>query len=106
IWQPIGSNGDFVSVAGNYNQNRNNFFGSLPLRNDTTRLLGGVVVPRVVGPNSQNRFPSDRDERFYNINYLCQTAAARPGVADSPAPSSGPNGAADPNGDFASCGTE
>src|SRR5438270_5099594 len=54
IWQPIGSNGDFVSVAGNYNQNRNNFFGSLPLRNDTTRLLGGVVVPRVVGPNSQH----------------------------------------------------
>ena len=34
IWQPIGSNGDFVSIAGNYNQNRNNFFGSLPLRTD------------------------------------------------------------------------
>src|SRR5438874_5302590 len=61
IWQPIGSNGDFISVAGNYNQNRNNFFGSLPLRNDTTRtiVVGGVptVVPRVVGPNSQNRYP-------------------------------------------------
>ncbi|TMM46126.1 TonB-dependent receptor [Qipengyuania marisflavi] len=28
IWQDIGSNGDFVSVSGHYNQNRNNFAGS------------------------------------------------------------------------------
>ena len=28
IYQPIGSNGDFISIAGNYNVNRNNFFGS------------------------------------------------------------------------------
>ncbi|MEO6579749.1 MAG: TonB-dependent receptor plug domain-containing protein, partial [Sphingomicrobium sp.] len=32
IYQPLGNNGDFISLAGNYNQNRNNFFGSLPLR--------------------------------------------------------------------------
>ncbi len=37
IWQPIGSNGDFVSIAGRYNQDRNNFFGSLPLRWDENR---------------------------------------------------------------------
>ena len=35
IYQPIGTNGDFISIAGHYNQNRNNFFGSLPLRQDT-----------------------------------------------------------------------
>ena len=34
IYQPIGSNGDFISVAIHYNQNRNNFFGSVPLRTD------------------------------------------------------------------------
>ena len=34
IWQPIGSNGDFVAIAARYNQDRNNFFGSLPLRWD------------------------------------------------------------------------
>ncbi|MDG6077961.1 TonB-dependent receptor [Erythrobacter litoralis] len=28
IWQDIGNNGDFVSVAGHFNQNRNNFAGS------------------------------------------------------------------------------
>ena len=26
IYQPIGTNGDFISVAGHYNQNRNNFY--------------------------------------------------------------------------------
>ena len=31
IYQPLGGN-DFISIAGHYNQNRNNFFGSLPLR--------------------------------------------------------------------------
>ena len=107
IWQPIGSNGDFVSVAGNYNQNRNNFFGSLPLRNDTTRLLSGVLVPRVVGPNSQNRYPSNRGERFYDINFPCRVDTPQAGVADSPGTSSGPGTLAnDPNGDLATCGTE
>ncbi|MBH0112478.1 TonB-dependent receptor [Novosphingobium sp. YJ-S2-02] len=28
IYQPIGDNGDFISVAGHYNENRNNFNGS------------------------------------------------------------------------------
>ena len=35
IYQPIGNDGDFISLAVHYNQNRNNFFGSLPLRTDT-----------------------------------------------------------------------
>ena len=76
IWQPIGDNGDFVSVAGHYNQNRNNFFGSLPLRNDANRT---------VGSGSANRFPANNDEREYLINYPCTTAApVTPGVADAP----------------------
>jgi iron complex outermembrane receptor protein len=52
IYQPIGNNGDFVSVAGHYNQNRNNFFGSLPLRQDLTQSPTNPV-PRIVGPNRQ-----------------------------------------------------
>lgn len=62
IYQPIGSDGDFISIAGNYNQNRNNFFGSLPLR---------VDAGRVVGSGSGNRFPTNNDEREYLINYPC-----------------------------------
>ena len=48
IYQPIGTNGDFVAVSGHYNQNRNNFFGSVSLRND-------VAVP--------GGFPQTRDDR-------------------------------------------
>ncbi|MDF7776636.1 TonB-dependent receptor [Sphingomonas sp. AOB5] len=69
IYQEIGSNGDFVSVSGHYNENRNNFFGSVPLRTDAS-------ASRIVGPNSANRFPLTNAERFYNINYPCTIAPA------------------------------
>ena len=110
IYQPIGSGGDFISVAGHFNKNRNNFFGSSPLRWDTTRNIttNGVtrVVPRIVGGLSQNRFPMNNDEREYFVNFPCSVDVAQAGVADSPAPSRGPNGAADPDGQYGSCGTE
>ena len=106
IYQPIGSDGDFISLAGHYNQNRNNFFGSQPLRNDTVRTLGGAQVPRIVGGLSQNRFPGRGEDREYLINFPCSMDVAQPGVADAPAPSTSPGGGADPNGDYASCGTE
>ncbi|MCW3846169.1 TonB-dependent receptor [Sphingomonas sp. LB-2] len=82
IYQPIGSNGDFISVAGHYNQNRNNFFGSAPLRTDLTSVpVNGT--PRVVGTGTANRFPTTRNERFYNINYPCATTTARAGLVDN-----------------------
>lgn len=110
VYQPLGTTGDFVSISGNYNQNRNNFFGSLPLRNDTTRVIGtganARTVPRIVGSLGQNRYPANRDEREYLINFPCTVDTPQAGVADAPAGSTGPFGAADPNGDFGSCGTE
>jgi len=106
IWQDIGSNGDFVSVAGNYNKNRNNFFGSLPLRTDLTRSATDPRA-RVVGPNSQNRYPRNGDERFYDINYPCLVDVPQNGVADAPGTSAGPGTTAnDPTGNYATCGTE
>jgi len=90
IYQAIGSGDDFISIAGHYNENRNNFFGSLPLRLDTTQSSTDSA-PRVAGSLSNNRFPITKDERFYKINYPCQVAA------------SGVTGAADAAG---SCGTE
>nr|WP_237219930.1 TonB-dependent receptor [Sphingomonas arenae] len=74
IWQPVGDNGDFVSLAGRYNQDRNNFFGSLPLRWD---------ADRVVGSGTGNRFPRNNDEREYDINYPCTVDVPQAGVADS-----------------------
>lgn len=82
IYQPIGDNGDFISVAGHYNQNRNNFFGSLPLRRDLTQSPINSA-PRVVGPDAVNRQPLTRDERFYVIA-PCQVAGPTPGVASAP----------------------
>lgn len=74
IYQPIGDNGDFISVAGHYNENRNNFFGSLPLRLDANRVVGSA---------STNRFPLNNDEREYDINYPCTIDAPQAGVADT-----------------------
>lgn len=67
IWQDIGDNGDFVAIAGHYNENRNNFFGSFTLP----------------------QFPTTREARFYNVgapaaaNFPCQTDAPQAGVADA-----------------------
>ncbi len=61
VYQPIGSNGDFIAISGHYNQNRNNFFGSVPLRYDLTNPLG---------------FPQETDEREYNINFPCLISQA------------------------------
>jgi iron complex outermembrane receptor protein len=55
IWQDIGSNGDFISVAAHYNQNRNNFGGS---------------------PFRASAFTGDKSDRFYDIagGYPCQVS--------------------------------
>ncbi|MBD3813854.1 MAG: TonB-dependent receptor, partial [Betaproteobacteria bacterium] len=82
IYQEIGTNGDFISVAGHYNENRNNFFGSVPLRDDLT-LTPSSTTPRVAGSGSSNRFPLTGEERFYDINYPCTTDAPQGGVADT-----------------------
>ena len=72
IYQPL-SGGDFISIAGHYNRNRNNFFGSLPLRLD---------VGRVVGSAAGNRYPTNSDERRYLINFPCTIPAGTGGVEE------------------------
>ncbi|USI74075.1 TonB-dependent receptor [Sphingomonas morindae] len=81
IYQPIGSNGDFISLAGHYNENRNTFFGSAPLRNDLTVSPVNPTL-RTVGTGSGNRFPMNSDEREYTVT-PCRTPAGTPGVADA-----------------------
>ncbi|MPT47021.1 MAG: TonB-dependent receptor [Sphingobium sp.] len=75
IYQPIGADGDFVSVAGHYNVNRNNFFGSVPLRSDADRIVSSA---------SSGRFPNSKDERFYALGG-CETDTPQAGVKDTPA---------------------
>ncbi len=82
IYQSIGDNGDFIAISGHYNQNRNNFFGSGPLRIDTTQSPTNLA-PRTAGTGSGNRFALTGPERFYNINYPCNTDTPQAGVADT-----------------------
>lgn len=83
IYQTIGDNGDFIAIAGHYNQNRNNFFGSGPLRTDLTQSNTNLAV-RNVGSAGGNRFPRNSEERQYNINYPCMTnQVARANIADA-----------------------
>ena len=81
IWQDLGDNGDFVAVAGHYNENRNNFFGSFTLPD----------------------FPTTKAGRFYSINYPCQL---NPGTVFG---GGGQNGVAEQYSDSSSspdCGAE
>src|SRR5207253_720049 len=96
ILQPIGSNGDFISIAGHYNENRNNFFGSLPLRTDLTQSATDNR-DRLPGANSTNRYPRNGHERCYMINFPCTTDVPQAGVVDRPTPTVFGS---------ASCGTE
>lgn len=73
VYQPL-SGDDFISLAGHYNQNRNNFFGSLPLRLDGNRVVGSAA---------SNRFPNNADERKYNIAFPCTVAPGVNGVANT-----------------------
>jgi iron complex outermembrane receptor protein len=92
LYQPIGGNGDFIAVSGNYNQNRNNFFGSAPLRDDnnvfTSTIVNGVPTlvtgaVRTAGTASTSRFPRNRDELPYSVP-RCQTTPGVAGVNNVP----------------------
>jgi len=111
VYQPIGSNGDFISVGGNYNKNNNNFFGSEPLRNDTTILssTGQVIGTRTPGPDSSvNRFSDGADERnyqnqlYYKLGACTRLTPVR-GTAQVETTTLSPTG---PNQNQAACGSE
>ncbi|MCC2975804.1 TonB-dependent receptor [Sphingomonas sp. PL-96] len=74
IYQDLGGNGDFVSIAGHYNQARNNFFGSGPLRADEGRTTG---------TGSGNRFPTSFGEASYDVP-ACSTDTPQAGAVDAP----------------------
>jgi iron complex outermembrane recepter protein len=92
IYQPIGADGDFISLSGHYNQNRNNNFGSAPLRFDPTR---------VAGPGAGNRFPTKASERF---NFIPACTTQQNAVFETAAQVAA-TGYVDPDG-ANTCGTE
>jgi len=75
IYQPLGDNGDFISLAGHYNLNHNNQYPSL-------RLVNGAASS-LVSSSSTGRFPLTKAERDdYNLD-SCTTADGVSGVADA-----------------------
>lgn len=61
LYQPLGSNGDFISLGGHWNSNRNNASTSLPWRTLNTQGL----VPGSSSSNPANRFPTNFSEAYY-----------------------------------------
>jgi iron complex outermembrane receptor protein len=95
IYQPLNDKGDFISLIGNYNQNRNNFAGSAPLRSDLYNLSQSTTAPfsannpglvtgaaRVPGTGTTNRFPSGFNEIPYHVA-RCSTATPNGAAADT-----------------------
>lgn len=85
IYQPIGSGGDFVSIAGHYNENRNNFYSNPTLANMRT-VLGTTVVPStgitsdtpytVDLTNDQFDTVFDNSSNLYRYDRFCTLASA------------------------------
>ena len=110
IYQPIGNGGDFVALAGHYNQNRNNFFGSVaaaPGPDPGRRRRVGAAHRR--RPGQQPLSAQQRRARISRqLSLPRRHAPGRrrrcAGAVVRSAPR--PDLLARPAGNFASCGTE
>ena len=103
IYQPIGSNGDFVSVAGHYNENRNNNYNN-PNLTDLRTIFGTSVVPSAPAgyPVVVGDYSSDQWKAIDSIAYpsVCRNsngaAVSRPvgvnGTAQVDPGTTGPGG--------------
>ena len=68
VYQPVGSNGDFVSLAGNFNKSRNNFYRN-PSITDLRGILGASEIPATPSQNPAGTFlPTAANP--YLIGYL------------------------------------
>jgi iron complex outermembrane receptor protein len=70
IYQPLGGSGDFVSLAGHYNQNRNNSYSNPTLANIST-VAGTAVVPAITNTtyNSNNPYTLDLSRQQFDAVY-------------------------------------
>jgi iron complex outermembrane receptor protein len=101
IYQPLGSNGDFISISGHYNRNRNNFYRN-PGVTDLRNALGSTeIIPNASAtadnPIRVGYFGHDEQSTVFEIENLseCNHLAGGPGVQNENPSSSlgtGPNG--------------
>ncbi len=83
IYQPLGSGGDFVSIAGHYNQNRNNNYNN-PTLSDLRSIFGNIpaatVAPTaatITGPITVGNYDSGQWQAIQSIVFpsVCRDAA-------------------------------
>ncbi len=94
IYQPLGNGGDFISIAGHYNQNRNNFYRN-PSVGDQRTLFGTTeIIPNASAsadnPIEIGYLDGDQWDTIFDFENLDQCARAVPttGVADNDGSSS------------------
>jgi iron complex outermembrane recepter protein len=104
IYQPIGSNGDFISVAGHYNRNRNNFYRN-PTLNDLRGIFGSAEIAPTSGagaatfdnPALVGFFNGEQEDTVMGFDNLrtCNLTVPGPGVQNTNGTATtgtGPNG--------------
>ena len=96
IYQPIGSKGDFVSIAGHYNHNRNNFYRN-PSVTDLRGILTATEIPTATptadAPLVIGAFNGSQEDAVMDFDNLasCNRTVPGPGVQND-------NGGTGPNG--------
>jgi iron complex outermembrane receptor protein len=83
LYQPLGEGGDFVSVAGHYNRNRNNFYRN-PSVNDMRTLFGATEIIPNASATAENPIRigylgSDQEEQTFDFENTNLCARPRPG---------------------------
>jgi len=100
IYQPLGNGGDFISIAGHYNKNRNNFYRN-PSITDLRGVLGSAEIPVI----NNTTFPTPENplaigaltdtqwDHVFDFDNLasCNRTIAGPGIQND-------NGGTGPNG--------
>ncbi|MES2022984.1 MAG: TonB-dependent receptor [Pseudomonadota bacterium] len=89
LYQPLGSNGDFISIAGHYNENRNSSYSNPSLANIRS-VLGTSVVPSTI--SSSNPYTLSLSKSQYDALYNNTSSAFLYDASCSLPSASGVNG--------------
>ena len=76
IYQPLGSSGDFVSLAGHYNQNRNNNYNN-PNLTDLRAVFGPNVIPNATAPITGPLVLDFNQSQWNEINSIAYQSVCR-----------------------------
>jgi len=100
IYQPIGSNGDFISIAGHYNRNRNNFYRN-PSLSDLRGIFGPTQTEIIANASASANNPivvgffdhgQENDVMAFDNLAFCNRTVPQNGVVQNDNSNTGPNG--------------